>query len=177
MADVTSTRCRGLSLLELLAVLVLLGLLSGLVAPSLLTRRQMTDIEALIGDVRLRYQTATEHAGRFGRPLMLLVDVSGGRIDVEAAEPGSGPVGTALVLPTGWRFERMLIGEREVHGGRVNVACSSEGRLHSHGLLVSGPDREQLWLMVVGGSGAVMEVPDENSIQNALALETRPDTD
>ena len=86
-------RRSGLTLIEILVVLILMGLVAALVAPNLLPRhRDQSAINALLGSAR-------EVAARRGEVVYVHVDPTGQWRMEAGADPSRGPLATGRVPP------------------------------------------------------------------------------
>lgn len=193
---------RGFTLIELMAVVVLIGLLATATAITLADEKQAATRRDVIDRLIDADQSARLSARRLG-PSVLRFDLSGQRVWVvtpDAATTGPRP-GHSMGLAEGFRIARLtwLDPEEAVRSGRprprvvhehgrIDLPIASGGISRTYVIELVGPalaeraergEKEQTtWLLVSGLTGQVTVEDDQTTIDNLLdALARRPDAD
>ena len=167
---------KGFTLVELIAVMVIMSLLAGVVlikAQTPLNSARMRDVvDQIVGFDRLTRSFAVEQ----NKPVHLVMDLAGG--ELRRTDPDETEVyGEPFVLPRGCRLARLLLGGEEIEIGSTAISFSRAGMSASYGLLVEGPGGRQQWLVVPGLTGLAVEVEDEHEARDILdAGGQRPDS-
>jgi prepilin-type N-terminal cleavage/methylation domain-containing protein len=155
----------GFSLLEVLAVIVVLALLASVVAVSLASRWRQVRMQDLVERMITFDRQGRQMAVRFNQPMVLRFDLYEGTIRRLEAESGREMEVSPLRLGGGWRLREVRIGTHRQEYGTVEVTVSSRGYSASHALLLTGPQDERQWLLFPGLGGKAMTVDDEDQIE------------
>jgi prepilin-type N-terminal cleavage/methylation domain-containing protein len=183
---------RAFTLIEVLAVVALLGLLAGATAWSLAGAAQRATFDEVAGRIAHADRMARFAGQRIGRPTVLTIDLDKQwLIRRIAREDGSVETAPALGVPRDMRIERVVLaGEprsgdmntrrpgRHIDRGQVEIAYSTHGRSVTYGLRLEGED-DSRWLVFAGLTGQMTEIDDEDEVDNLFELLTsgRPDAD
>jgi prepilin-type N-terminal cleavage/methylation domain-containing protein len=157
----------GFSLIELLAVLVILALVAGAVTVSIKgrdARMRMADVGSELRQFEIQTR---EHARNFRMPTRLVFDLRDGRISRLHAI-GQRPQTAALTLPRGFRFEELRLVSRSVRDGEIAVTCSSLGMTPTYAALLSGPRDQKQWFVFGGLTGEVIQPANGAAVEAAL---------
>lgn len=187
---------RGFTLIEIMAVVVLMGLLAGGVAWSLAGESQRMTRGEVVSKLSNADATARLAAKRLG-PATLRIDLDTQQVWVVTREAGSAEPrpGHSMMLPPGYRIDevswvdpvestgdRGVMRRQDVVSGRVDLPVSSGGLGRTYVLKLVGPgtdpetgelieDSEQAtWLLVSGLTGQVTVEDEPETIDNLLAL-------
>ncbi len=177
---------RAFTLIELMAVVLLLGLLAGAVAWSLAENVEAAGRADAVGRVVQADCLARMAARRLGRPSVLRIDLEAQRLWRVTPAPG-GPAGPGaetshpVDVPAGYRIDRVAVADAAAtrDAGIVEIAYSTGGRSASYALRLVRADRDETpagadapgpWLVVAGLTGHVSLNHDEADVDNLLAL-------
>lgn len=188
-------RRSGFTLIEVTAVIALLGLLAGAVAWSMVEDVRDAAGADAVGQIAHCDRMARLTAQRLGQPCLVRFDLdrqSVVRVVEGERDPRPGAAGRAL--PAGWRIDRVVVPRGGALPGRVagdatpvraeagvvDVRCSTGGRSVSYAVALVGPDEgRRQWIMVSGLTGQLTPADDEKEIENLVAMLVgdRPDAD
>jgi len=181
---------RAFTLIEVLAVIALLGLLAGATAWSLAGTAQRASVDEMVGRIAHADRMARFAAQRLGQPTVLVIDLDKQRLVRRVTLPdGTIESAPALGIPAELRLDRLVMpgepGSAEVNTrrpgrhfdrGEVTINFSAQGRSVSYGLRLAD-DEGSRWLVFAGLTGQMTEINDEDEMDNLFALLTsgRPD--
>lgn len=158
---------RAFSLIELMAVLIILGLIAGVVAVSVKGKDGRMRMEDVSGELRQFERQTREHARTFRRPTQLVFDLRSGkvrRVDAQGQRPQTAP----MQLPRGFRLAEVKLADRSVRDGEVGLPCSSLGMTATYAVLLEGPQKQKQWF-VFGGLTGEVNLPDQgDAIEKAF---------
>jgi len=202
----TSAAAHGFTLIEVMAVVALIGLLAAATAWSLADDAQRATHDDVIDRLTYTDELARAAARRMG-PRTLHIDLEHQRVWVQGSNDSSGrPESShALAMPSGFRIEQVLWldptsesinlnNKRETiveSAGEVQIPISSEGISRTYAIKLNGPTpagervsnneetKLDTWLLFSGMTGQVTSDLNEYEIQTILAMlaSTRPDAD
>lgn len=156
----------GFSLVEVVAVVVLMGLLATVVAVSLGDLRRQARLEEMIERVQLMDAAMRAHARRFNAPQRLVVDLDAGELRREAAADGEA-LGRSLRLPGPVHLTALRTAGGRFTERSVAVPCSGQGRTPSYALTLAGPDGGQRQILFIGTTGRAVR-PAEGATVDAM---------
>jgi len=179
------TRRRAFSMIELLAVLVILSLLGSFIAVSVsgaLHQRDLDDVRKSVIhiDRLLRW-----HARDLGRETVLEIDIDTQTLTVLwPTEPSAFRDETAIVaqlhLPEEVELERLWINgsaRDRGAGSAMRVRCTAEGLAESYALGIKDMNGMTLHLLFAGLTGEVVEMEDEHEVEAMFVALRRLHTD
>ena len=169
-------RGRGFTMIEILAVMVLLGLAAGVVAVNIRGPMRRASLEEVVGRIVDFDGQTRAIARRQGRPLRLRVDLYAGRLARTDAESGE-ELGAPAVVPGGWRIEKLRVRDEQIGSGTATLSGSRRGLSPSYALLLVGPHGERRWLLCAGLSGHFTQCESYEEIENILAEAARDHAD
>lgn len=139
----------GVSLLEVLVVLTILGVLAGAVAPSLRSEPPEDDLQSATREVRLLTDRARRAAIDHGVPVTFLVDAIGTRYWVIAAFPANDTVLSSglLRLPPGVELVSPAV--------RASVRFAPTGVISSRDAIVLRSDAGSVSIATTSWQGTV----------------------
>jgi prepilin-type N-terminal cleavage/methylation domain-containing protein len=162
---------RGFSLIELMAVLLIMGIMAGAVALRIqnpLRKARMADVTGSLEQL----DRSTRHAARQQRRAMRIVfDRSTGtiaRTDDQGHPAGSGDV----VLPAGYEIEHLLVVGQDITTGVAVVRCTAMGVTPTYAMLLNAGGRRQ-WIVVAGLTGQFVQAQDERDARQTVAVTGR----
>ena len=163
---------KGFSLIEITMVLLIAALAAGAVTLRLqgpMHSARMQDVAERIATFdRLSRTYAREH----DRPVLLVMDLNESRL-TRTGEDDSGPLGSPLELPGGCAIRRLMVGRQDIAMGRLSIRISRRGLTPTYGLLLEGPAGRRQWLLLVGLTGQLVTVNDEDEARDILAATAR----
>ncbi len=175
---------RGFTLVEVLAVVVLLGLLAGATAWSLAENARRSSLEHIVGRIAHVDRTTRIAAERFGEVQTLRFDLDRGRLQrVAPGNAGEARGSHVSSIPAPFRIAELLLPQtggraERFDAGAVEIACSSGGRSKSYAARVDSPE-ESVWLVFSGLTGQMILIEHESDVDDIFALleAGRPDAD
>ena len=162
----------GFTLIEIMAALVLMGVLSAAVVVNLSGPTRAARMEDAIGQVRQYDRMTRAAARRSGAADVLTFDLSRGEIHRAA---NSAATWVSIAQPI--RIDRLLLPGRRVETGRADVPISADGRSPSYAVRLIGPQDEARWLFIAGLTGATIQPENDRDAQalfDALAPDPTP---
>lgn len=179
------------TLIEVMAVVVLLGLLAGSAAWSFADDAQRSFREKAIGQITHADSMARLAARRLGKMNVLRFDFDKQELSrVTFSDELSESVTHSLKMPSGHRIDRIIVPQipylanasqnntfSEVDSGVLEIAYSTEGRSVSYAVKLISKDYRG-WLILAGLTGQVTLNNDESEIKNLFTSLTtgRSDT-
>lgn len=177
-------RSAAFTLIEMMAVIVLIALLAGAVAWSMTGELRRSTREDVIGELRQYDQMARLTGKRLGRPCSLVFDLDQQRVR-RVVDPASTAAETAAVyaLPEGVAVDRLVVADlAEARGrgddrgtavqrhntGEVSIDFGTAGRGASYAVRLADTDSRR-WLVFSGMTGQMMRVEDDQTIDNLFA--------
>jgi prepilin-type N-terminal cleavage/methylation domain-containing protein len=160
------TRRRGFTLIEIMAVMVILALLSAAAAWSFsrpLARARASEAIELVTSFDASSRLA---ARRFGRSVDMQFDLADGTLRRREGEQ----VAYRSALPQGFSIEQVRTGEGVRDAGEVTIECSRLALSPSYAVKLVGPGGVERWLVVAGLSGQVTAARDEADVDAMLNL-------
>jgi type II secretion system protein H len=167
---------RGFTMIEILAVMVLLGLAAGVVAVNIRGPMREASLEEVVERIVDFDGQTRAIARRKGRPLRLRVDLTAGRLSRSDAETGE-ELGAPAVVLGGWRVEELRVRDEPIGSGTATLSVSRRGLSQSYALLLVGPHGERRWLLCAGLSGHFTQYDSHDGIENILGEATRDHAD
>lgn len=175
----------GFTLIELMAVIVLLSVIAGSVTLSLTgthERRKREDVVGRIGHVD---RQARQLAERMARPMVLTLDLRDQQLRYFHADKTNGSL--SMEVPAPFEIDRVRvtgIDPRAYTAGTVEVPISSRGRSATYAVRLrndaeQGGENEHTWLIFAGLTGQMTWINDEKQLDNLLEAlgRARPDAD
>ena len=162
---------RGFSLIELMAVLLIMGIMAGAVALRIenpLRKARMSDVMGSLEqlDHNTRYAARQQR-----RALRIVFDRSAGAVR-RTDDRGQAAGGGDLVLPTGYEIEHLLVVGQDITTGAAVVRCTAMGVTPTYALLLNAGGRRQ-WIVVAGLTGQFVQTQDEREARQTVAVTGR----
>lgn len=201
-----ASNTRGFTLIEVMAVVALIGLLAAATAWSLADDAQRAEREDVI-DRLIHADAAARTAARRLGPHTLQIDLERQRVWMQGATDGSGRLSSShtFALPSGFRIDQVVwidptLGQTDRDGqreqlvqsaGNVEIAISSQGLTRTYAVKLTGPSsmddqassneqpKDDTWLLFSGMTGDVTSTLDAYEVETIMAMlaGTRPDVD
>lgn len=162
---------RAFTLIELLAVIVLLGIISTAAALTFRSSLQSASSTEAVAQFKYLDSTSRQRAQRFNQPVELIFDTSNGTISRREGSKRNDESFTAS-LPRGFSIDAINVAGNSIFNGEASITCSPTGLTPSYAIHLIGPNFDQ-WLLFAGLSGQVTLVKDEETIQDILAATRR----
>jgi prepilin-type N-terminal cleavage/methylation domain-containing protein len=154
---------RAFTLIETLAVIVLLAVLTAAAAVSLSATRRAAGAEDAVERLIAFDRTTRDAARRLGRSPALRFELNRGRVSRAIDDGNATPVAFE-----GSRVTRVIVRGESVGYGEVVVPFSDRGQSPSYAVLLSGP-AGQRWVAFAGLTGQAFVVADERDVQDILS--------
>lgn len=160
-------RRRGFTLLELIAVMVVMALLAAATVYSLSGHvgraRVATALEMLSACDRLARQDAV----RFQRYVLLEVDTDSGTVTWHAAQ--GDRAARPRRLPGSVAIEQVRTEQGRSSGGvRLEVLIHPRGTSDTYALKLSGPDEAGPWLLLAGITGQATRLANDDDVEQVF---------
>ena len=164
---------RGFSMIELLAVLVILALLGSFIAVSVSGAHHQRDMSEVRGSVIHLDRLLRWHARDLGRETALQIDIEEQTMTVlapteTAADRDETTIVAQLRFPEGVALDRIWINapaRDRMAGGVVGLRCTAEGLTASYALGITDMKGATLALMVAGLTGEVVHMEDWDDVE------------
>lgn len=157
---------RGFTMIELVAVLTIIGLAAGAVALNVRGATQRSRWEEVVDRIAEADASARDTCRMQGRRSMLLIDLPTGRIERADAE-GRPLDSRTYQLPEGYRFVRACLAGEETLTGQLSLGVSTRGLGASYALLLEGQGKRQ-WLVFSGLTGQLTLMESDNAVRAIL---------
>ncbi|MFA7236019.1 MAG: type II secretion system protein [Phycisphaeraceae bacterium] len=158
---------RGLTLIEVMAVVALMGLAAGATAWSMAGDVSRNNRQATITRIEYADRMARIAADRMGQRCVLRFDIDAQqlrRVMTDAA--GDEQASHTLALPRECRLDRVVRSGDSCDSGQTEIAYSTGGRSASYAArLTFERDKESVWLVFAGLTGQVVIVHDEQEAE------------
>jgi prepilin-type N-terminal cleavage/methylation domain-containing protein len=163
---------KAFTLVEVVAVLLIIGLLAGLSVVGLRARSQAATLEALTAELCDFDRAARLRAERSAQPMELEIDAQ--RVSLRSAD-GRQMLRPPLDLPGGFAIESCWMGGSDGTDREMTVAIGPQGRSSSYGFCVARSDGKKRWIVVSGLSGQaqIAESDEQSKVIMALLAQKR----
>ncbi|MCC5828824.1 MAG: hypothetical protein JJU36_05195 [Phycisphaeraceae bacterium] len=164
-------RLVGFSLIEVLAVLLLMALLGGLVHFTLRGKVAVDKIDEAGRELQFLDQTARARARRFDEPRNLLFDLSQNSVTSAPIDDRQRRRST-VALGAGITIDAIWLVDRPVRHGTLALPISGQGYSTSYGITLRMEHRQTIltrYWMVVGLTGQWIPMNDQDALENTLA--------
>ncbi len=158
---------RGFSLIEMLAVLLILALIAGSVAVSLGGAAQRARLEDAVSRFEFYERSTRERAQSKSEPLQLVYKLKSGYVE-RVTDSTQKLSGQQLGLPPGFTIDQVWTRQERIIEGEVGMLYGSNGCAATYAVMISGLDRQSTWIVVVGLSGQVLETDDVDKVRAIL---------
>ncbi len=155
------------TLIELAAALVVMALLAAAVTASLYGKESRIRMQDVVSQWKDYENQNREHARRFGKPALLVVDLVQQRVTRLDAATQEKSTAT-LALPQGFAITEIRMRQIAIRSGEVSIPCSSQGRTPTYGVLMTGPDGQSSRWLVTGLTGDILPLTDQEELESAL---------
>ena len=178
-ANLSSALRRGLTLIEVMAVVMLLGLLAAATAWSLAEDVRRTTGENVIAQIAHADHLARLAAMQFGQSTTLRFDLD--THTIHRIDTTQSTRTHTLNIPPPHRIERMFIqtandktpettlSRRE--SGIIEIPYSPDGRSTTYAINLTSLD-ESKWMLIAGLTGRLTELTDEHQVNNLFTYLT-----
>lgn len=141
----------GFSLIEVMAVLILMGLMAVGTVTVYRVRARGAGIDEVMGRLALIDTQARQSAARTGEDLILQYDLNTGTVVITDQ---SGEVERTLyVLPDGFRFERLASSGTQLSSGITRIKVTPQGISPSYAVRLSAVDDQSATQLFAGLTG------------------------
>jgi prepilin-type N-terminal cleavage/methylation domain-containing protein len=158
---------RAFTLIETLAVIALLAIITAAVAVSLSGARRSADLDG-VAERLIAYDRGTRDiARRFGKQPSLRFELNRGTLQRLIDTDASGNRVTPLAIG-GARVAKLIVRGESVGYGEASVPFSDGGRSPSYAVLLTNK-AGQRWVAFAGLTGQAFVLGDERQVQNILS--------
>ncbi|MCC7409030.1 MAG: prepilin-type N-terminal cleavage/methylation domain-containing protein [Phycisphaeraceae bacterium] len=178
-----SYRHHGFTLLELLAVLILTGLLASVAVASFRATRRIANLQQVTGSLIALDAAARREAASLGRPVQLVFNLDDQVVQAFDMTVEPRRIVDQVILSGSPRIERIITPDQSLSAGQIAIPCTPGSSSHaaltpSYALrIVDDPGhtsnpREQ-WILVAGMTGQISTPTDESTIVHIFAPRKR----
>lgn len=166
MPTIHSRRSRtAFTLIELMAVLTIIGLLIAVAVVSLkdvcrAARIQYANEQLLAFDRRAR-----EHSALHGQRATITIDLDKNTLASRARDAHGRPVSTTLRLGGAARIDRVRLGRRTIDYGRATINVSDRGTTLTYAVRLRGGAGSAHWFLFAGLTGQTTQFDNDTEIQ------------
>lgn len=159
------------TLVEVLAVVLLTGLLASLAFVSLGGLVASARVDDAAASLAAYDRLTREAARRFDRPTRLVFDLETARVARRPADPvRDGEPPAPLLLPAPLAMERVVVAGRRYDSGEVAVDCSAAGHTPSYAVMLRGTGGQRTWVFVAGLTGQSRRLEDDEAVDEVIQL-------
>jgi prepilin-type N-terminal cleavage/methylation domain-containing protein len=164
------------TLVELLAVMVIMGILAGSVMFSLKTPYQSAKMENALERIMFMDRQLRDHARRFNRPAEMQINFTNGV--VTGAEPKKREtVIPSFSLGAGVQIDQVAFGRHRIDSGVVSIDFSAHGCTPTYAMRFSNGSNIKHWLVFLGITGQIVQIDNEKEIDELLHMVQSQRTD
>lgn len=163
-------RCAGFTILETMAVVLIIGLLAGAVMIKPTGWFQSARLDDAVDRVVFMDRLARELAEQPGQSVELVFDLETGGIvrRLAGAPPDQSEGRHRIALPNGYSIQRMRIRNTAITHRHAVVRYNPQGSAPTYALRIVGPDDQAAWLLVAGLTGDAMLLENTNEVEHVL---------
>jgi prepilin-type N-terminal cleavage/methylation domain-containing protein len=168
-------RLTGFTLVELLSVLVVVGLLTGMVSWRLHGSLQRVRLRQSLERIEGLDRQARAEARRSSRTVRLEIDPTDGRLLLDKGEPSPGgrsrrsTKGVSVVLPSDVGIREVKVAARGTVRRDVVLAVSPLGQSLSYAVELATARAGNGWVVVLGRTGQIVRLQSEGEVDALLA--------
>ncbi len=155
----------GVTLAELLVVLVIIGLVTGVAVVQMSGVTRQAKLEQTVGILVHVDSHLREHAIRFGVCGALRFDLSRG---ILRSLPGSEGAGRTQSLGNGVVIRRVMSATRDIAFGAMTVDYSCIGTTETYAVELESDGGDAVWVLFAGLSGQVTRFKDVRDVEEVL---------
>ncbi len=160
-------RGRGFSLLELMAVLLIMAIVAAAVTLRMQGPLRQSQTAEVIDRIRAFDEITRTYARQQDQTLQVMVDMSANKLG--RTNSAGQAVGAGLELPKGCSFNSVSLATDRAHGGKALLVCGNTGYTPTYCLEVQDAQRQRHWLLFAGLSGEMKVYESQNAAQQVLA--------
>ena len=169
-------RAPAFTLIEVSAVLVLIGLMASAAALSLRGAYRGAQMKDVVSRIKTLDRSTRRHAEQSGQPGEICINPTIGKISFTTRNNehlGLLPV----VLPHGYSITDVQVSpSNTVEGGDLRISCTAQGHTPSYALVLNGPNEQTRLMVFAGMSGQITELEHDADFDLDKLLTPRPDT-
>ncbi len=160
--DVVAAR-RAFSLIELIAVMAILGVVAGIVAYSVRGHTDRARIQATLDLIESIDRQARITAQRLRTPNPIDIDVA--RAEIQSLD-GSGQWRKVQLSPV--TIEQVRTRRNSSEQGTLEVVVSANGQSPDYAVCIATASGNRAWLVFLGASGQCIRTQNPNEVQRLI---------
>src|SRR5206468_6481684 len=129
-------RRRGFTLIEMMAVVIIMALLATAAALSFARPMRVARARDAVDQVRSLDASARQFARRFGRPIEIVFDLSNGKL----ARRERDSIAFQTSLPRGCHIDEVRSAGQSFSLGEASIPCAASGMSCSYAVHLLGPE-------------------------------------
>ncbi len=172
-------RSRGFTLIELIAVITILGLMAGATGLSLIETARSAALDRTIGMLQQEDERARLAARRLGREVVLRIDLDEQRLQRFTRNPaGELEPAASRRLPAGTRLTDLLGMDTPADPDPViDLVYARGGQTRTFAWQIETEQNQRLWLLTAGLTGQTRTLEDQDLVERWLAIPAPPGPD
>lgn len=160
----------GFTLIELVAVMIVIGLLSGIAVVSVSGHIHHARLVQAIQRIESLDRRARDEARQHSRPVGLLFDPRQRLVSIVTRPSERATDSTRRVkLPKGIDIQEIRVGRRRMTGRTVPVSLSPLGQSEPYAVRLTAANEASHWLLTIGLTGQQLELESERDIDALLS--------
>ena len=153
------------SLVELMAIMVIMGLLASMITISVHGRNHRLNTQEMISHFNQVETLAREHALSHRAAAQMLIDPVRNEYTVFDNNPENmgGQISGILDVM------KVRVGNSRETFSQVSIPISSRGQTPTYALAIGNTQEKVLWILVIGLSGEIVQTFDESLVEAAFS--------
>ncbi len=160
----------GFTLLEVLAVIVILAFLAAAVSVTASGFSGSAKMEDALDRLVFIDHLTRQHAARFDQPSEVVLDLRQGTMTRQNSEGQKIRHSHRRALPQGYHIKRVKVPGGEVSSGKVSIPYSPMGHTPTYAVHVAGRDGRQRWVLFAGITGQSILLDDEKNLADLFKI-------
>jgi type II secretion system protein H len=165
-------KASGFTLVELTVVLLIMGIVAAAVTLKMSGPVSRVKLQDVVKQVK-QFDTLTRsYTRQQGKAVRVNVDLSENRIS--RLDDEGEPLGRPLQLPSNFKIEKCLIASQQDASDMALLKYNSQGMTHSYAIKLADKLQSK-WIIIIGLTGQVVELKNEQEVQEILESLSRDD--
>ena len=162
-------RSNGMTFIEIVVVVAIIALLAAAVSIRASGWFTSTRFQSVTGQMIYIDSLARQYTRRSGQRVELIFDLSAGEMHRQEPVNESDLRAHRFQLPRGYAIKQIQTAYDRVRSGQATIPCSTLGQTPTYAIQLSGPNQRQQWVVIVGLTGQVVELDNDQAVNNLFA--------